>query len=635
VNDIYLGQAPPPRTRLAMRFAVFGLIMVVVVGVLTTRLMYLQLARGGYYAGVAQENRLLQQPLRSTRGLIYDRAGRPVAVNIPSYAVTITPADLPLPQRDAVIDRLATLLDMPAAQIGQALDRNAGRLFEPVRIAGDVPGDIARIIAEERRRLPGVEISDEYRRQYEYGSLLSHVLGYTGRVTADDLMRLGPVGYLHDDVIGKGGVEAAYEEALRGTYGTEVVERDGSGRIVRTVQVTRQPQPGDSIELSIDVEMQRQAEQAMQWAMDIVKLQRGVVIVMNPQTGEVLAMVSLPSYDNNLFARGISTADFESLLHDPRRPLLNFAISEQYPPGSTYKLVTGAAALAEGIINDRTTLDTFPYMELGPNRYYDWNRRGFGPLDIYGGFAHSSDTFFYQLAGRLGIDRLSDYAHDFGFGARTGIDLPAEARGIIPSNDWKKELFNEPIYPGEVYHAGIGQGYNATTPLQVLNAYAALANGGTLYRPQVVRRILGPDGSVVRDFEPQAIRQLDIDPKILRTMRQASREVVTSGHTGNLRDLPIVVAGKTGTAEFGTRNAAGVIPFHSWFVAFVPGFGPDQPGDPAKTDSELAIVAFAYEANARGNAATEVVKYFLQLHYDLDVDLRRPDLLSEPFWGGN
>ena len=223
---------------------------------------------------------------------------------------------------------------------------------------------------------------------------------------------------------------------------------------------------------------------------------RGVVIVMNPQTGEILAMVSLPTYDNNVFARGISSADYQALLDDPDRPLLNFAISEQYPPGSTYKLVTGTGALA-GRHDQRPRPCSRPraYLAIGRYKYWDWNQRGFGPLNIYGGFAHSSDTFFYQIAGMLGIDRLGLLGHQFGFGEPTGIDLPGEAGGIVPTNEWKQGVFNQPIYPGEVYQAGIGQGYDMATPLQLLNAYCALANGGTLYRPQIVRRVLAPDGT--------------------------------------------------------------------------------------------------------------------------------------------
>jgi len=634
VTDTQLGRTSP-RNGLVIRFGVFGLIVVLVVGVLATRLFYLQVARGGYYAGLADDNRIAVRPLRSTRGLIFDRAGRPLVTNIPSYVVAVRPVDLPFEERPRVVSRLAMLLGIPEREIIEALDRNADLLFESVRIAADIPTDIARIITEEGRTLPGVEVSVEQRRSYEYGPLVSHLLGYTGSVTRDELAELGGVGYLNDDFVGKAGVELTFEEVLRGTYGLEEIERDGAGRVLRTVQVVEEPQAGNSLELAVDTTIQREAEMALRWGMEVAGLERGVVAVMNPQTGEILAMVSLPTYDNNQFVGGIAAEDFSALLEDPNRPLVNFAISEQYPPGSTFKLVTGTGALSERIITPSTKVQTGPYREIGGYRYWEWNRRGFGQLDIFDGFGHSSNTFFYQLAGSLGMDRLARYAHEFGFGSRTGIDLPAEARGIIPTDEWKRGLFDQPIYPGEVLQAGIGQGFDSATPLQVLNAYAALANGGKLYKPQIVRRILGPSGNVVRDFEPELIHELDVDPEALRTLRVAARRVLTIRHTYNLVQLPLVVAGKTGTAEFGTRDAEGRLPFHSWFVAFVPKFTADQEGDPAEPDSELAVIAFAYDSNTKGNAATEIVKYFLQLHYDLDVDLRRPDLLERGnFYGG-
>jgi penicillin-binding protein 2 len=614
---------------LGARFAVFALVVVLVIGLLATRLFYLQVVNGGYFAGLAQNAGTTDQPITAARGLIYDRAGRPLAINVPSYVVRVRPGDLPFGQRDGVVGRLSALLNVPTSDIIQALDRNANQRFEYVNIASDVPEDVARLIDEDSRDLPGVDVTVEERREYEYGPLLAHVIGYTGSVTAENLAQLSDKGYLSSDQIGKTGVEATFESYLRGASGTQQVERDSAGRVVRTVAVDQQPQPGNSIELTIDVQIQKEAEDALDWATGIVHLKRGVVIVLNPQTGEILAMVANPTFDDNMFARGISTADYQALLNDPNTPLVNPAISEQFPPGSTYKLVTGSGALQDGIITPTTLVDTAPYLSIGPYKYYDWNHRGFGPLDIGSGFAHSSDTFFYQLAGDLGADRLAYWAQQFGFGQKTGVDLPAEARGIVPTNDWKQQVFGQNIFPGEVYQAGIGQGYDAATPLQVVNAYAALANGGSLYQPQIVRRVLAPDGSVVQDFQPQLIQQVGVSPDVLQTMRLAAREVVTSRHTFNLVDEPIVIAGKTGTAEFGIRDSQGRLPFHSWFVAFVPKFTADQPGDVTKTDSELAVVAFAYDSNTKGDAATEIVKYFLQEHYNLGVDLTRPDLLQQ------
>ncbi len=631
---------PAQQPRLWPRFVVFALIIALVVAALGFRLFTLQIVSGDHYAGLVRENRVRLQPVRAPRGLIFDRAGRQLVENVATFAVKARPADLPFSQRPAVIERLATLLKMPAADITEALDRAAANRFELANITRDIPHEVALIIREEHLRLPGIEVVVEPRRQYAYGDLVAHAVGFTGAVTPDDLARVGSLGYLSDDTIGKQGVEATFEETLRGEYGVEQVEVDARGEPVRLLRTMQTPEPGNSLELTIDVDVQQDAETALRWAMDLVGLEQGVVMVMNPQTGEILAMVSLPSYDNNLFSGGISTAGYQELLNAPGAPLRNHAIADHTPPGSTYKLVTGAGGLQDGILTNRTKLQTRAYLSIGSYRYWDWNRQGFGRLNIYDGFGRSSDTFFFQVAGDLGIDRLAYWGRQFGFGERTGIDLPGEVRGILPDSEWKMRLMNEPIYPGEVYQAGIGQGYNSFPPIQTLNAFAALANGGKLFKPQIVRRIMSPGGEVVDEIEPELIRELPIDAEHLTTMRQAARRVVTVQHTYNLVDLPIVIGAKTGTAEFGVRDAKGRLPYHSWFAGFVPKDPWKKRSDPdgveaiSRTDSELAILTFAYDSRTTGNAATEIAKYFFQLHYDLDVDLREDWILErDNFYG--
>ena len=465
-----------------------------------------------------------------------------------------------------------------------------------------------------------------HRRQYADGPLLSHLLGYTGPVSAEQLPDLRELGYQPDDLLGKMGLEAFYETELRGTYGQESVARDATGRRTQVLQTVQEAVPGASLTLTIDTKAQKDAQKALKWAMDKIGMTRGVVIAMNPQTGEILAMVSLPTYDNNLFSRGISIADYAKLLENKDKPLLNHAVQAHYAPGSTYKLVTGTGGLGDDKINPSTLLTTKSYLTLGSTRFYEWNRRGWGPCNIYCGFGHSSDTFFYQLAGMLGIDRLGYWANQYGFGEPTGIDLPGEVAGIVPTNAWKQDVLGAEIFPGETYQAGIGQGYDNVTPLQLLNAYAALANGGTLYQPQLVREIVGPDGEVVRPFKPKVLHELDVKPSVLRVMRNAARNTVTLRHTYNLVDLPIKIAGKSGTAEFGTPDSKGRLPYSSFFVGFTP-------KDPVKgsfddADSELVVMAFAHDSRTTGNAATEIVKYFFQLHYDIAKDYRLPELLE-------
>jgi penicillin-binding protein 2 len=546
--------------------------------------------------------------------------------NVASFAVKVRPADLPYSRRDQVVDQLAALLRMPRSEIIQTLDGNLGSSFDLVTIARDVPENVARLISEAGVALPGVQVVVESRRQYPLGPLVSQIVGYTGPVSAEQMADLRPRGYLPDDRIGRAGVESTFEAALRGEYGLQSVQRDATGRSIQTLGVVEEPVAGSSLLLTIGTREQQHAEKALLWGIEEAGLERGVVIVMNPQTGEVLALVSLPTYDNNLFATGISNADFQVLLDDPNKPLLNHAINEHYPPGSTYKLVTATGALADGEITASTKIQTKGYLTLGNTRFYEWNRRGWGPCDLDCGFGHSSDTYFYQLAGMLGIDRLGDWANEYGFGAPTGIALPGEVSGIVPTNQWKLSTIGEPIFPGETYQAGIGQGYDVVTPIQLINAYAALANGGHLYEPQIVKEVIGPDGSISEPFEPTLIRELSAGEDVLREMREAARSTVILRHTYNLVDLPIKIAGKSGTAEFGIRDSQGRLPFHSWFVGFTP--GDPVNGNFSAGDSELIVLAFAYDSRTVGNAATEIVKYYFQLHYGIKKDYRNFDLLE-------
>ncbi len=617
-----------------LRFLVFGLAIVIGAGALSARLFALQIAGGTtQYTAFAATNRTVLEAIPSTRGMVFDRSGRPLVTNVASYSVRIRPVDLPESRRDEVVQTLGALLGMDPADINTAIDSNPGSRYETVRVAQNVDPTVAGFLAEAGRELPGVQVVVETQRTYATGALFAHILGYTGPVSGDEYDELRELGYLPDDPIGRAGVEASYEAQLRGEYGAQLVEQDPSGRRIQVVSTERLPVAGSSLRLTIDTKVQQEALKALNWGMRAANLKRAVIIVMNPQNGEILAMVSSPSYDNNDFSGGISATDYRKLLNDPQKPLVNHAISDQYPPGSTYKIVAGTGVLADDKITPSTQIRTAAYLTLGGFRFRDWNGAGFGMCNIYCGFGHSSDTFFYQAAAMLGIDRLGYWAKQYGFGSPSGIDLPAEVGGIVPTNRWKVDEYGLPIYPGEVYLAGIGQGYDAVTPLQLLNAYATLANGGTRYRPHVVKEIIGPDGTVTK-VEPEAILELDAPKSTLRTMRHAARNVAVVGHTYNMIDLPIVVAGKTGTAEFGSPGPNGDLPFHNWYVSFVPEDPWRKPGDPngwkaiERGDSELAVLVFSYNAGTLGNSSTEMVKYFYQLHFGIKRDYRLPYLMD-------
>jgi penicillin-binding protein 2 len=607
-----------------------AIIAVILFGVLAGRLFQLQVLDGAVYAAQAAAARTVEMPIRAARGLIFDREGRPVAVNTPSWTLYARPADLPTTDsaRTGVLARAATLSALPLGPLQQRLAAYRGSPFELVPIGEDIGRDAALLIAEEEDQLPGISVGAEARREYldetgsRNGELLAHVLGYTGPVARGELDALSALGYLRDDVIGRGGVEASYEEALRGAFGSDLLERDAGGRPVKVLERLSDPVPGKNLMLTIDSRIQRIATETLKWGLEAADVAQGVTIVMNPQTGEILAMVSLPTYDNDKFAAGISAADYAAYLNDPTKPLRNHAVSDLYPPGSTFKLVTGLAALDEGVTTVSQRWPTYACYQIpdapAGQCLFDWNRRGFGPLSIVDAYSKSSDTFFYQMAVALGVDRLGGWAEELGFGQRSGVRLPTEAAGTVISKEWAQAQGRPDVFTGELAMAGIGQNAIAVTPLQLLNAYAAVANGGHLMRPMIVRGETDAEGNLLRAYDPAVIRELGASQEDLRTMRIGAREVITTGHATNINALrvPGALSGKTGTAEFGTPTSQGVLPFHSWFVAYLP----SQAG---ATDAELAIVTFTYSAVVRGNVSLEVIKYFFQEYFGLDQDLRR------------
>jgi penicillin-binding protein 2 len=623
--DLNDGRHDLPRSR--PRFIAFGVVAVLLFGALGGRLFQLQILEGDFYTEQAEATRTVEVAIPASRGLIFDRDGRPVAENVPSWTVKIRPADLPARERTAVTMRLGWLIDVPASEIAAPVDAYRGSPYDLVPVARGISRETALLIGEQAASLPGVVVEVEPMRQYLdetgeiNGSLLSHIVGYTGPVDQDELTELEADGYLPDDVIGRAGVEASFESALRGTYGLEIVERDAAGRTGEVIETVTQPVAGTNLMLTIDAETQRMAEDALRWGMEAADVSQGVTIVMNPQTGEILAMVSLPAYDNNKFASGIDDSDYAIYLNDPTRPLRNHAVSDIYPPGSTYKLVTALAALEEGVTTPSQRWQTYGCYQIpgapAGECLYDWNRAGFGRLNLVEAFAESSDTFFYQMAIGVGIDPLATWANELGFGRLSGIQLPGEEEGIIASTEWARQQGREGVFTGELAQAGIGQNVIAVTPLQVLNAYAALANGGDLMRPMIVRGESDATGALTTEYPPEVLDTVDADPANLHTLRIGAREVITTGHAYNIRDLdlPGALSGKTGTAEFGEPTAEGTLPFHSWFVAYLPSrAGAD--------DAELAVMTFSYSAVVPGNVSAEVVKYFLQKYYDLDQDLR-------------
>jgi len=614
------------RRRRPLRFFTAALVLLITFGGLGSRLMLVQFgasASSGTTSTVARGHRIVEELITPARGLVLDRSGRVLAKNIAVYAVQIRPGDLSLTIRAQVVQTLAEILKMDPVRIITLLDRSTGSLWEPIRIANNVNERAARLINEERANLPGVETIVEARRVYPYGTLISHIVGYVGRIDSVEASTLAPAGYTVVDFIGRSGVEASYEEALRGTPGVRQVEVDAKGRLVRILGVTKPPVDGDSITLTIDIEAQQRATTALEWGLKSAGTKEGVVASMNPQNGEIIAMASLPTYDNNDFSAGISNAKYQKYLANKYSPLLNHAVGSYFPPGSTYKLVTYSCALNNNLVTPTSRFQSTAFVEVDGEKFYEWNRAGFGgsltPSEAY---SWSSNVVTFQLARLIKIDRLSTCGRQWGFGAPTGIDLPSEIAGLVPDQTWARATINRGLYNAEVLQSAQGQGYDLVTPIQVLNSFAALANSGTLWRPHVVASITHPDGSIT-PIAPVVNGDVGMKESTYREMRLAGRKMALNpGPSQGISRMPLFVSAKSGTAQYGVRDYLGRLPFHNWMGGFVA-----PTNDWSKHDATFAYVVFMHGTNTVGNAAKEVTKYYLQLQFDLKKDYRTVALL--------
>jgi len=636
-----------------LRFAVFRILIVAAFIVIAGRLWDLQIASSAEYQRSADRNRFRLVQIDAPRGIIYDRHGRMLVRNVPSFAVSIVSAGLPEDEeaRAVVLARLGELLQMPATAAESASDsgapglrglsglsieqilesRTTGRYavspYTPIRIASNVDRQAAFIIEEEHLELPGVIVTAEPLRHYVDGPLTAHLLGYVGPIPSERVQAyVADDVYDPNDLVGLTGVELTQEAYLRGTKGQKHIEVDVYQREVAAL-ASQSPIQGDSIYLTVDLDLQRAVEDALREGMRKANSAVGVAVAMDPRTGEVLAMVSLPSYNNNLFSGGISYEDYARLSQDKRRPLVNHAISGLYPPGSTFKIVPACAVLEEHVVELNTRLlcqGTF----LLPNKFYPddmsqaqkfycWRTQGHGALNVQEAIQHSCDIFFYRATGGyreltgLGNERLAEYATMFGFGRPTGIELSGEASGLVPTDRWKRQTYGENWGTGDTYNAAIGQGFVLVTPLQMLNATAAVANGGTLYRPQLVYKVVDAEGQPIRVLEPEVLGELEISEQHLAVVRQGMRDAVTKG-TAWLLNIPTVpVAGKTGSAEYPAvdeegnllMDEHGYLPTHAWFAAFAP-----------FDDPEIALIVFL-EGGGEGSQTAVPVAATILRHY--------------------
>ena len=585
------------------RFIAFGVAIFVIFSTLTARLYDLEIVRGDYYHELSEQNRIVRLPVPAERGGIVDRTGYVLARNVPGFAVNVIPVDLPRTREEELSQRLGALLDISSESVGDAIRAQRIRNpYEPVRISKTpVPREIALAVTERAELFPGVRVDPESIRFYVDGTLYAPVIGYTGPITEEELLTLKETGYLATDDLGRTGIEDVYERYLRGTYGWREIERDAAQREIKTLALQR-PTVGNTVSLTIDDRLQKLIDAELRKGVDEDKFTQAVGVAMNPQNGEILAMVSIPGYDNNMFARGITQPELDALNADDRHPLVNKAIGDRYPAGSTFKMVTGLSALSEGTATRDTQVNVSAMsFSVSGTSFFDW--RAHGLLNFVNGFAHSSDIYFYTLAGGspmapnvhgVGPDAIAKYARMLGFGSPSGIDLPNENGGIMPDPAWKLATFDEPWTIGNTYQEAIGQGFVAVTPLQLVNAYAAVANGGTLWQPHLLKQVTDAAGKNV-PIPAWKSQKLDMTQENLRLLRESARRVVTIGHA-YMPNLKIPIAGKTGTAEFGSstgKDSAGrnKLGFHNWFVSFVP------QADNTDPTAQIAMVLFTYDSS--------------------------------------
>ncbi|KKP97403.1 MAG: Peptidoglycan glycosyltransferase [Candidatus Moranbacteria bacterium GW2011_GWD2_36_12] len=538
------------------------------------RVIFLTVVKGAYYKDVSDGNSIRSIVIKAPRGRIFDRSGKSLVNNVPSMDAVIIPVDVP---RDSVktkeiAGKVAFILNMNEADVWTKLEsNNTSKSLNPVLLKENIQQDQALTILEKANTLAGISIEKTAIRDYVDGPIFSHILGYDGKIEQKELAQ--NQGYLLTDYIGKQGIEKSYEKYLRGVHGADQVEVDSMGNTKREVGIIN-PKPGSDLIMSIDGDLQKKLYDSITGILQKTGTSTASAVAIDPRNGQVLAMVNLPSYDNNLFANKISGNDYASLINNPDKPLFNRAIAGEYPPGSTIKPAIALAALSEGVIDQSTIIDGLGgTLRIGSYSFGDWKTHG--PSDVRIAIAESNDIFFYTIGGGygniqgLGMNRMKKWYNLFGFGLASGIDIGGESEGLIPDEKWKMDNIKEKWSVGNSYHAAIGQGFVSATPLQIANFTAAIANGGTLYKPHLVSQIKKGTGEII-DIDPEILSANFAAPELLSVVREGMRKTILSGTAQPLKDLPIEVAGKTGTAQFGTEDKT-----HAWFISFAPYENPE------------------------------------------------------------
>ncbi len=578
--------------------------------VLVARLWFLQVQQGERYSRLADSNRVRYLEIAAPRGNILDSMGREIVTNRPSFNVVWVRENNRLD--DVLLKKMAAILEVDVSDLLARIRKMAGTPGHiPIRLAEDIDWNKVAYIENNRMNLPGIKIQVIPRRVYHFGNLASHIIGYLGEINEKELKSSREGEYRGGDLIGKMGLERLREKDLRGEKGRHYMEVNALGFEQRNLKGI-EPLPGNDLQLTIDMDLQRTAEETM-----AADRKSGAVVAVEVNSGRILAAASAPSLELDKFIGGISYKNWQAMLENPLHPLINKIVQGQYPPGSTYKLVTAAAGLAERVISPDSIIYCPGHYRFGNRIYRCWKHSGHGAVDLNRALSESCDVYFYQVGQRLGVDRLAKYAHMFGLGRKTGVEMEHEKSGLIPTAAWKKKRFGRAWQEGETLSVAIGQGFDLVTPLQLAFMTATVANGGTLYKPGLVEKVRDPDGKVIEQFEPEIVNRLTGQGRNLALVRKGLIEAVNGRHgTGRrarLKDLGITVAGKTGTAQVVRLKQyrhlkEKDIPYkyrdHAWFTCFAPAENP-----------EIAVTVLVEHGLHGGSGAAPVAKAVLEAYF--------------------
>ena len=585
--------------------------LLLVVALLGLRLWHLQIREGPYYRDLSENNRTRLVLLEPARGLIYDRHGVLLANNVPSFSLYVTLEDVK--DREVLIQQLADLLALDPTLVRKKMTIKGSKLL-PRKIKDRMTLRDATLVESHRLDMPGVMIQVESQRNYPGGVTAAHLLGYVGEISADQLEKPEFIDLHQGSIVGQYGVEKSYDRHMRGMAGQKSVEVDAIGH-EKKASVVERPQAGNDLYLTIDVRLQKVAE-------DLLGAEQGAIVALDPNSGDILAMASRPGFDPNVLSRELTAKQWVEIVQDEGRPLNNRASQGQYPPGSTFKIPMAVAALETKTMSPSSTVFCNGGYQFGKRLYHDWKASGHGYVDLHNALVHSCDVYFYTIGQRMGIDVMAEFGKDFGLGKATGVELPSERSGIMPSTAWKQKAKNEQWLPGETISAAIGQGYVTVTPLQMASLVGTVANNGVSYRPRLVQAVMDRTSGNLQELPTVPRGTINAKPETFRVIKDALAEVVTKGTATKAKSSMVTIGGKTGTAQVAAlrtgpeENIPKKFRDHAWFVAFAPVESP-----------KIAVVVLAEHMGHGGSAAAPLAKELIETYMKLTPQV--PAVTSE------